>query len=184
MRTYKLIKIDYSRYRKDNPNLFKILKLSISRGNFRAIFLFRIANSLKRKKLNFISSLLIKLMNHFSHCYINVNASIGEGFLISHVGGIIIGGKTKIGKFCDIRQNVTFGGNFNRKDNQGNSQPILSDYVSVGAGACILGPVKIGSHSIIGANSVVTRDVDESVIVSGIPAVEIKKVWSDGERKL
>jgi acetyltransferase-like isoleucine patch superfamily enzyme len=46
--------------------------------------------------------------------------------------------------------------------------------------------VKIGDNSIVGANSVVTRDVPEKVIVSGIPAKVIKEVWneSDTGRKL
>ncbi|HUV41694.1 MAG TPA: DapH/DapD/GlmU-related protein [Sedimentisphaerales bacterium] len=105
--------------------------------------------------------------------------------MIAHVGGIVIGGSTKIGKNCDVRQNVTFGGNFNKTDSQGLQQPCVGDNVSFGAGAVVIGPVKIGSNSIIGANSVVTRDVLEGVIVSGIPAVVIKQRWHQNSgRKL
>jgi serine O-acetyltransferase len=94
-------------------------------------------------------------------------------------GEIIVGYCTRIGNNCDIRQNVTLGGNFNKKDVYGNNMPILGDNVSLCAGAVIVRPVKIGSNSIIGANSVVTRDVPENSIVSGSPGVVIKKRWEE-----
>jgi acetyltransferase-like isoleucine patch superfamily enzyme len=49
----------------------------------------------------------------------------------------------------------------------------------VGAGAVILGPVKVGSNSVIGANAVVTKDVPENVIVGGVPAQIIKDKWDE-----
>ena len=54
------------------------------------------------------------------------------------------------------------------------------DNVSIGAGAVLLGPVKVGSHAIIGANAVVTKDVPEHVIVAGVPAKVIKERWDEG----
>ena len=61
----------------------------------------------------------------------------------------------------------------------------MGDNVSVGVGAVILGPVLIGSNVIVGANSVVNRDVPENVIVFGIPARVIKERWSeDSGRKV
>jgi serine O-acetyltransferase len=183
MGTYSKVKLDYLRYRKGNPTRFKILSLSIAKAGFRAILLHRISNSLWEKKFYKLSGLTLRFMHHASHCYISQSAQIGEGFLIGHVGGIVIGGKTKIGANCDIRQNVTFGGNFNKKRIDGSTQPIVGNNVSIGAGACILGPVNIGDNSIIGANSVVTRDVSSNVIVSGVPAKEIKKRWDNSTNR-
>ena len=179
------LKCDYERYSKGVPSAFSIAKLALSKAGFRAVFLYRIGRVLYLRKFWFLAGFVQRIMHHTCHCYISVSAEIGAGFLIAHVGGIIIGGKTKIGTNCDIRQNVTFGGNFNKKSTEGRSQPLVDNNVSIGVGACILGPVHIGEFAIIGANSVVTRDVSPGMISFGVPAKEIKKRWDkDIGRKL
>lgn len=183
-----LLSEDYKRVNKSNSssNFFLFVRKAITNAGFRGVFLYRFANWFWEHKYYFLAGMCQRLMHHFAHCWISASAEIGPGFLIAHVGGIIIGGGTKIGSNCDIRQNVTFGGNFNKQSEDGRQQPIVGNGVSFGAGCVIVGPVKIGNKSIIGANSVVTRDVPEGVIVSGIPANIIKKVWSESEtgRKL
>jgi serine O-acetyltransferase len=114
-------------------------------------------------------------MHHTCHCWISCAAEIGPGFLIAHVGGLVIGAGTRMGKDCDVRHNVTFGGNYNKVDADGRAYPWVGDNVSVGAGAVILGPVRIGSNAVIGANSVVTRDVPDNAIVLGIPAQVVRE---------
>ena len=52
----------------------------------------------------------------------------------------------------------------------------IGDYVRIGTGAKILGPVKIGDFAVIGANAVVTRDVPAGTIVAGVPAKEIRRM--------
>jgi len=183
--TFDLLKLDFQRYSKGTPSTLGVFRLALAKAGFRAMFLYRIGRALKKRNLSFLAGMCQRVMHHACHCYISVSADIGPGFLIAHVGGIVVGGKTVIGKNCDIRQNVTFGGNFQRTDEEGRTQPVLQDEVSVGAGACILGPVKIGRRAIIGANSVVTRDVPEEMIASGIPAKVIKERWdSNSKRKL
>lgn len=180
-----ILKKDFLRYSKSEACFCGVLRLIAAKPGFRAVFLYRLGHALRKRKLFFLASICQRVMHHACHCYISISAEIGPGFLIGHVGGIVIGAKATIGSNCDIRQNVTLGGNYNRKDEEGRSQPTLEDGVSIGAGACILGPVRVGPNSIIGANSVVTRDVPENVIVSGIPAKVLKEVWArNSERKL
>lgn len=173
------IEQDYRRYSRRNGNLWRYCYKALSNAGFKAVLLYRLGVWFKKYNLGLLASLSQRMMHHACHCWISILADIGPGFLIAHVGGIVIGESTRIGSNCDIRQNVTFGGNFNKVREDGGSQPWVGDNVSVGVGAAILGPVRVGSNSIIGANSVVTRDVPENVIVFGVPARILKERWSE-----
>lgn len=166
-----------------NPNYFEIIFLGLKNAGFRAVILYRIGSLFRKHKFKFLAAIIERIMHHLCHCWISTNAQIDKGFVVTHVGGLVIGGGTKIGKNCQVRQNITFGGNFSKKDEQNNYYPIVGDNVSIGVGAVILGPVKVGSNSIIGANSVVNRDVPENVIVFGVPAKIIKKRWDPIEKR-
>lgn len=177
----ELLSQDYTRVSKRSPNgWLSLCKKAITNAGFRGVFLYRIGRYYYLNKRYKMASLSQRIMHHTSHCWIAVSADIGPGFLIAHVSGIIIGGDTKIGSFCDIRQNVTFGGNFNKVREDGTSQPIVGSHVSFGVGCVVIGPIHIGDYSIIGANSVVNRDVPERAIVFGVPAKVVKAVWTEG----
>lgn len=95
---------------------------------------------------------------------------VGPGLAIVHYGTIVISGGCKIGKNCRIHTGVNIGAN------AGETQAaIIGDNVYVGPGAKIIGSVKIGNNSVIGANAVVTRDVPNSVTVGGVPAKVISE---------
>ena len=80
--------------------------------------------------------------------------------------GVVIGETTEIGDRCLLYQGVTLGGT--GKDH-GKRHPTLSENVVVGAGAKILGSIKVGTNTRIGAGSVVVRDVEANSTVVGIP---------------
>ena len=180
--TFVSLSLDYGRLRKNrNLNWMNLIFMALKNDGFRAIFLYRIGRWLKSNNHTFLAGMCQRFMHHFAHCWIGVSAEIGSGFLIAHVSGLVIGGGTIFGKNCDVRQNITFGGNYSKKGVDDRQYPIIGDNVSFGAGCVVVGPIHVGSNSIIGANSVVTRDVPEGVIVSGIPAKVIKKVWNSEE---
>jgi serine O-acetyltransferase len=151
-------------------------------SGFRAVLLYRLGYILRFYKLRVLAIFIEKIMHFTTNTWIGTNAKIGKGFVIRHVGTIVIGNKTVVGNNCEIRQGVTFGGNLG-KENYGTTQPIVGNNVLVGAGAKILGPVKVGDNSIIGANSVVTRDVPSNSVVAGIPG-KVIRVIRDGENPL
>src|SRR5665213_4616523 len=92
---------------------------------------------------------------------IPLNCRIGGGLLIPHPNGIVIHPDAKIGVNCLIFQQVTIG-------TRGTPEvPSIGGHVDIGAGAKILGPVKIGAHAKIGANAVIVNDVESGGIAAG-----------------
>lgn len=99
-------------------------------------------------------------------------AVIGDGFVIVHLGAIVIGRNCVIGNNVSIQSGVTLG----MKNTSDTSMPIIKDGVYLGTGAKVLGGVTIGQNSIVGANSVVTKNVDENEVVYGVPGIIRKHV--------
>jgi serine O-acetyltransferase len=95
------------------------------------------------------------------------SAKVGRRVVIEHQGAIVVHGNSVIGDGCILRQGVTLG---NRHLSAPFDAPILDRHVNVGAGAKILGAVRIGENACIGANAVVLADVPANRTAVGIPA--------------
>jgi serine O-acetyltransferase len=91
---------------------------------------------------------------------------VGHRFRIDHFGGIVISGDAVFGDDCVIRNGVTVG----LRNAGERGSPMLGDRVDIGAGAKLLGPIRIGDDVAIGANAVVLCDVPAHSIAVGIPA--------------
>ena len=127
----------------------------------------------KEKLINLIIRILFA-------CDISGSVEVGKNVQFVHNGlGVVVHPATVIKDDCMIYQNVTLGGNSKIVDGNiiNKGAPILEDGVIVYTGACVLGPIRIGKNSIIGANSVVTKNVPENSLVVGNPMIikEIKK---------
>ncbi|WP_353111915.1 serine O-acetyltransferase EpsC [Microbacterium sp.] len=99
---------------------------------------------------------------------IHPGARIGRRFFIDHGMGVVIGETAEVGDDVMLYHGVTLGGK--GSDDTGKRHPTLEDGVSVGSGAKILGPVRVGTRSVVGANAVVTRDAPPYSILVGVPA--------------
>ncbi|MCP4185423.1 MAG: serine O-acetyltransferase [Hyphomicrobiales bacterium] len=97
---------------------------------------------------------------------INPSMKMGKGIFIDHATGVVIGETVIIGDNVSILHNVTLGGT--GKD-EGDRHPKIGCGVLIGAGAKILGNVKIGNCSRIAAGSLVLKDIPSNVTVAGIP---------------
>lgn len=113
---------------------------------------------------------LYKLLKFLSEMLLGVElpceAVIGSRFVIEHTGAIVISGDARFGDDCIIRQGVTVG--LRHRGVRGS--PHLGDRVDIGAGAKLLGPIRIGNDVAIGANAVVLCDVPDNSIAVGVPA--------------
>lgn len=95
------------------------------------------------------------------------SVKVGRHVVIEHQGGIVIHGASQIGDRCVIRQNCTLG---IRRMDELDAAPILEDGVELGAGAVVLGKVRIGAGARIGANAVVMIDIPAGALAVGVPA--------------
>lgn len=100
---------------------------------------------------------------------ISAKATIANSAFFLHRGlGCVVHDNAVIGEHCTIGQNVTIGSKWPNGICDG-SCPIIGCGVFIGAGAVILGNIKIGDYSVIGANAVVTKDVPPYAICVGVP---------------
>lgn len=136
-----------------------------------ALIMYRISHLFYNKKLFFIARLISQISRFITGIEIHPGAKIGEGILIDHGMGVVIGETAEVGNRVTIYHGTTLGGT--GKD-IGKRHPTVGNDVVIGAGAKILGPINIGSNVKIGANAVVVKDVPNGATVVGIPGKVIK----------
>lgn len=164
-----VFKRDFQRSQHSFP-LYIIKLLFVNQYSW--LFTFRLSNylfcnsNIILKSIGIPFVLINKLIATTLGLYIPFNTKIGKGFSIKHPVSIVINSRSIIGENCTIFQDVTIGRSFG--DSAGT--PTIGDNVVIFSGAKIIGKCKIGNNAIIGANSVVTKDVPENCIVGGIPA--------------
>ena len=103
---------------------------------------------------------------------IHPKAKIAAGLFIDHGDSLVIGETCVIDEDVSILQDVTLGGTGKER---GDRHPKIKKGVLIGAGAKILGNIKIGKYSKIGASSVVLEDVPAYSTAVGVPARVISK---------
>lgn len=138
--------------------------------SFHGLVMYRIYNALWNSGHKFSAKVLYYISKILFHMDIHPAAKIEPGVLIDHGIGVVIGSTATVKKGCVIYQGVTLG---TRRIINGKRHPDVGENVLIGAGAKILGPIKIGDNSQIGSNSVVLHDVPKNTKVAGIPAKPI-----------
>ncbi|AOL23028.1 serine O-acetyltransferase [Erythrobacter litoralis] len=129
----------------------------------------RVAHWLFEAKLYFLA----RVVNHVSRALtaidIHPGATIGRNFFIDH-GFTVIGETAEIGDNVTIYQCVTLGGTNPTNGKGGKRHPTLEDNVIIGSGAQIIGPITVGERARVGANAVVTEDVQPGATMVGLKA--------------
>ena len=161
------------------------LSVILTYPGVKAVFFHKIANFFSLAKFDLVARMISQFSRFLTGIEIHPKAKIGKNLFIDHGMGVVIGETSEIGDNVTIYHAVTLGGispSIN-SDNQRNTKrhPTLMDNVVVGSGAQILGPVVIGSNAKIGANAVVTKDVQENSVMVGIPAKNVGESSSSDE---
>lgn len=134
---------------------------------FHAMFFHRIAHRLWRSNWKLLARWISYFSRFISGIEIHPGATIGKRFFIDHGMGVVIGETATIGNNVTIYHQVTLGGTSFEK---GIRHPQVGDNVIIGAGAKLLGPIRIGDGARIGSNAVVVRNVEAHTTMVGVPA--------------
>lgn len=97
----------------------------------------------------------------------------GPGLIVHHVGDMVwVKSSARIGKNCTLRPGVVIG---KKNHENANDMPVyVGDNCDFGLGVRVFGKITIGDNVTIGANSVVTKDIPDNMVVAGVPAIIIK----------
>ena len=171
---FKTLREDIDGYLERDPAARGALEVMLCYPGFHALMTFRLCHWLWRKRFFLLGRFLAHVGRIMTGIEIHPGAEIGKRFVIDHGCGVVVGETAVIGDDVTLYHDVTLGGVAPSIDSQAQvgqkRHPTLGDGVIVGSGAQILGPISVGAHARVGANSVVTKDVPSSVTAVGVPA--------------
>jgi len=169
----KEVTSDVSSARERDPAARGIGTLEILTGwaGVQALLAHRVAHALWESEVPLVPRAIAYTSRAITGVEIHPAARIGSDFFIDHGSGVVIGETAEIGNRVTLYQGVTLGGTgFAR----GKRHPTLDDDVTVGSGAKLLGPVKVGRNAKVGANTVVIEDVPPQTTVVGNPGHPVR----------
>jgi serine O-acetyltransferase len=164
-----------------DPAARTTLEIVLCYPGLHAVWFHRVAHALWRAGLKTAGRWLSHVGRFLTGIEIHPAAVIGRRFFIDHGMGVVIGETTEIGHDVLLYQGVTLGGVSLERAKR---HPTLGNNIVVGAGASILGPVRIGDGARVGASSVVVSDVPPGTTVVGIPARPVKTGSSEEQRQI
>jgi serine O-acetyltransferase len=157
---------DIRAYKKNDPAARSTAEILLLYNGLHATVDYRIAHWFYKRRCRFIARAISQHSKRRTGIEIHPGARIGRRLVIDHGTGIVIGETAEVGDDCLFYQGVTLGGT--GKD-VGKRHPTIGSNVMIGAGAKVLGPIKVGDNARIAANAVVLREVPENATVVGVP---------------
>ena len=165
------VKYDLQAFRQRDPAAKSDAEIILLYSGFHARLAHRLSHKLYKNGHTFTARAVSQGAKMITGIEIHPGATIGRGLVIDHGSGVVIGETAEIGDNCTIYQGVTLGGT--GKD-VGKRHPTLGNNVLVGAGAKILGPVKIGDNVKVASGAVVLSELPAQSTAVGIPAKVVR----------
>lgn len=151
-----------------DPAARHTLDILITHTGLKAVLMHRIAHGFWRLHLKLLARIISGFNRFLTGIEIHPAAQIGRGLVIDHGMGVVIGETTRIADDVLIFHGVTLGGTGNETGIK--RHPTICQGAMIGAGAKVLGNIKVGVQARIGANAVVLQDVPDGATAIGIPA--------------
>ncbi|MDZ7695443.1 MAG: DapH/DapD/GlmU-related protein [Deltaproteobacteria bacterium] len=153
------------KFDKKTSSIILFVKGVLLDNGFLSVVIYRMAHCCFRKGIRFIPSILQRLDIFLTSVDISYRAEIGSGLRIAHGVGVVIGDTVRIGKNAVILQNVTIG----EKSFLTDRAPVIGNNVLIGAGAKVLGDIRVGDNAKIGVNAVVVQSIPAGSVVMCAP---------------
>ena len=160
-----------------DPAIPSTLQIVFAYPGVHAIWGHRISHWLWERGAKVTARTLGEVTRIFTGVDIHPGAILGTGVFIDHATGVVIGETAEVGDDVTIFHGVTLGGTGRET---GKRHPTIGDRVVIGAGAKVLGAIKVGDDSRIGANAVVVKEVPSSSVVVGVPGQAISRHGGGG----
>jgi serine O-acetyltransferase len=158
--------------RERDPAAPTTLQVIFAYPGVHAIWGHRIGHWLWNRGARLAARILNEVTRILTGVDIHPGAVLGAGLFIDHATGVVIGETAEVGEDVTIYHGVTLGGSGR---DTGKRHPTIGDRVIIGAGAKVLGAIKIGDDSRIGANAVVVKEVPSCAVVIGVPGQVISR---------
>jgi len=153
---------------REDPAARTRFEVAVAYPGVHAVWAYRLAHRMWHQPgLRLPARLLSQATRAATGIEIHPAAKLGHRLFIDHGMGVVIGETAEVGDDVVLFHGATLGG---RSMRHGKRHPTLGNRVVVGAGAKILGPVRIGDGAQIGANAVVVKDVPAGAVAVGVPA--------------
>lgn len=162
----KKIKEDIACISERDPAARGAFEIITTYPGFHALLLHRANHYLWKMGFKWLARWFSALLRFLTGIEIHPAAVIGRRVFIDHGMGVVIGETSEVGDDCTLYHGVTLGG---VRRSKGKRHPTLEDQVVIGAGAKILGPIRIGRGARVGSNAVVVKDVPAYATVVGVP---------------
>jgi serine O-acetyltransferase len=166
------IRRDIRAARERDPALPTTLQVIFAYPGVHAIWGHRVSHWLWNRGAKVAARTFGEITRILTGVEIHPGAVLGPGLFIDHATGVVIGETAEVGEDVTIYHGVTLGGSGR---DTGKRHPTIGDRVTIGAGAKVLGAIKIGDDSRIGANAVVVKEVPSSSVVVGVPGQVISR---------
>jgi serine O-acetyltransferase len=163
----RAFRADLAAVRDRDPACTRYIEPLLYFKGFHALVTYRFAHDLLNQGRRDFALYLQSQSSRIFGVDINPAARLGIGIMLDHGTGIVIGETAAVGDNCSILQGVTLGGTGKET---GDRHPKIGDSVMIGAGAKVLGNIRVGNCSKIAAGSVVLKEVPPNTTMAGVPA--------------